>query len=112
MDNETLNLIAKFISRARKLFGPVDLQQFIRNENYREGVFTQAEIKTDEELLTLSLLLRISFDQAKPVKLSPTVLAASTNNKNIKEGLDYAVTPSHSSTLNADSIVGSFATTS
>ena len=58
MDNETFQLLAKFIIKTRKIVGAVDSSKLVNEPIYAAGVFDKVEAVADEELMMLSLALR------------------------------------------------------
>ena len=58
MDQETFQLLARFIIQTRKIIGAVDSTRLVKDSAYAAAVFDQVEAVAEEDLMMLSLTLR------------------------------------------------------
>lgn len=58
MDNELLVMLSKFSVVARPVIGPVNPAKLLKDKDYANRVFEQANVEGGEELLLISLALQ------------------------------------------------------
>ncbi|MES2932380.1 MAG: hypothetical protein V4805_02690 [Pseudomonadota bacterium] len=70
MDNETFQLLARFIIKTRKIIGAVDSNRLVNDQKYAAETFDKVEAVADEEVMMLSLTLRhrLGLLQQEPAK--------------------------------------------